>query len=319
VRELTEIISLLDQVLNDPQKPYFLTIVRLDENWIEEKLRYRLIHALIDSVKEFRRVRNAKIIVAIRYDLLDRVYKFTRDMGFQEEKLESLYLPLTWTKHRLVEVLNARIQFLSQKRSRSQRLSYSDVLPEKIMRQPAVDYVLARTLMRPRDVILFFNKMIEHAVNRKAITPAIMKKAEGEYSRLRFRSLIDEWHGTYPNLAKFALILKSRRSHFSITDVTEDEVCEFCLQVLSGGVLEKDSFSTMAEQVVDLIITPKDFRKAALQIFYRVALIGLKLDRFERTSWITTGRPDVSSAEIDDEVRVEVHPAFWRVLGVVAR
>jgi len=73
VKELTQIIGLLDRILEDPQKRYYLIIDRLDEDWVEEKLRYQLIHALIDAVKEFRRVRHAKVIVAIRYDLLDRV------------------------------------------------------------------------------------------------------------------------------------------------------------------------------------------------------------------------------------------------------
>ena len=78
VKELTQIITLLDRILDDPQKRYYIIIDRLDEDWVEEKLRYQLIHALIEAVKEFRRVRHAKVIVAIRHDLLDRVYRHTR-------------------------------------------------------------------------------------------------------------------------------------------------------------------------------------------------------------------------------------------------
>jgi len=55
VRQLSDILDLLDDILADSQKRYFITIDRLDENWIEETLRYRLIRALIETVKDFRR------------------------------------------------------------------------------------------------------------------------------------------------------------------------------------------------------------------------------------------------------------------------
>lgn len=53
VRQLSDIIDLIDTILSDRQKPYFLTIDRLDEGWVEDKLRYKLIRALIETAKEF--------------------------------------------------------------------------------------------------------------------------------------------------------------------------------------------------------------------------------------------------------------------------
>jgi hypothetical protein len=48
-------------------------------------LRLRLIRALIETCMDFAGVKNAKIIVALRSDLLDRVYRFTRDIAFLNE------------------------------------------------------------------------------------------------------------------------------------------------------------------------------------------------------------------------------------------
>ena len=72
IQELTYVLELLDSILDDPQKRYYIVIDRLDENWVEEGLRYLLIRALIETVRDFRRVRQAKILIAIRHDLLDR-------------------------------------------------------------------------------------------------------------------------------------------------------------------------------------------------------------------------------------------------------
>ena len=65
VQDLSKVHELLKRVLTDRQKYYYILIDRLDENWVEEKLRYRLIMALLDSVKEISRVSNIKILELI--------------------------------------------------------------------------------------------------------------------------------------------------------------------------------------------------------------------------------------------------------------
>lgn len=157
IRQLSDILDLINDVLDNEQKRYYIVIDRLDENWIEDSLRFRLIRALIETAKDFVKVRQVKIVVAIRYDLLDRVFRLTRDAGFQEEKYESLYLPLEWSKAQLIEVLDARIAALIEQRYTTQNVTHRDILPARIDDQPAIDYMLARTMMRPRDLILFFN------------------------------------------------------------------------------------------------------------------------------------------------------------------
>jgi len=116
IRQLSDVIDLLAEILADPLKRYYVVIDRLDENWIEDKLRYRLIRALIETARDFRKVEHAKIIIALRFDLIDRVFRITRDPGFQEEKYESLYLDVEWTKEQLIEVLDSRINHLVKQR-----------------------------------------------------------------------------------------------------------------------------------------------------------------------------------------------------------
>jgi len=319
IRQLSDIIDLLDEVLNDPQKRYYLTIDRLDEDWIEDRLRYRLIRALIETVRDFRKVRHAKLIIAIRYDLLDRVIKLTRDEGFQEEKYESLFLPIDWTKDHLVTALDNRINFLVKQRYTKRKVAYSDLLPEKIGKERTIDYILDRTLMRPRDVIVFFNECISLATDKPNINRTMIREAEGQYSRNRLRALADEWHADYPNFIDFAMLLKGVKPHFKISALPISTCEDFCLDFTIRGVTEKDSLSTMAAQVADALLDVKDFRKHLFLVFHRIGLVGLKLDAFDKVIWITAGRASVSSAEVADNTRVYVHPAFWRVMGVSDR
>lgn len=316
VRQLSDIIDLLDAILSDRQKLYFLTIDRLDEGWIEEKLRYKLIRALIETAKEFGRVKSAKVIVSIRQDLLDRVFRLVRDPGYQEEKYKSIYLRLDWPKKRLTEVLDTRINYLIQQKYTTQKVTHRDVLPKKVDNEPIVDFIVERTMMQPRDIIHLFNKCIEQARGEPQIKQRMIKQAEGEYSRDRLRYLADEWNADYPNLANFALILKKKNPRFRIGDLSDKDCEEFCLDFCVSDDIQAGYFLNLATHLVNTQLSPSDFRKSIFPIFYKMGLVGLKIESYEKYVWTTFSPRNISSAEISDNTRIAVHPAFWRVLGI---
>jgi hypothetical protein len=317
IRELSDILTLLDTVLESEARPYFITIDRLDENWIDERFRHVLIRALIETVRDFRKVRNAKIVVALRRDLLDRVFRLTRDPGFQEEKYESIYLDLSWTRDRLVEVLDRRVQHLVKRQYTNAVVTHAEILPASIRSQDPVDYIIARTLMRPRDLIMFFNKCIELATDKATITAEMLREAEGEYSRFRLRALADEWAGDFPNLIAFSALLKGRPDHVALAGFTDAECSEFALNLVTRSeAMPDDPLARAARQLAEGYSAPDDFRRVIALVFYNVGLVGLKLATFEAPVWASGGRRSVSSAEIDCDTRVYINPSFWRTLGV---
>ena len=315
IQELSYVLDLLDSILDDPKKKYYIVIDRLDENWIEEALRYLLIRALIETVRDFRRVRHAKIIVALRYDLIDRVIRLSRGPGFQEEKYEALYLDLHWTKEQLVAMLDKRVDRMVRQSYTTQRVTSHDLLPKMIDRQPTIDYMLARTLMRPRDLIIFFNGCIRHARNNPSITATMLKEAEGEYSRQRLRSLADEWIADYPQLLTIVDVLKNRPSRFMVQDITDEQCVNIAIRLLDRP---HDADAELAEALRDIENNPTQtmgLRNWLVGVFYRVCLIGLKLEAFEAVTWASVGRRSVSAAEITATTKIAIHPCFWRSLG----
>jgi hypothetical protein len=316
IKELSEVIDALDKILDDPQERFYVIIDRLDEQWVEDQLRYHLIRALIETARDFRKVRNCKIIIALRQDLLDRVFRLTRDAGFQEEKYESLYLPVSWSKEQLTQVLDRRIDQLVRSRYTKKAVSHRDLLPDTVRGLPAIEWLLQRTMMRPRDIILFFNACIEQAADRPVINEKLLSQAEGEYSRNRLRSIADEWAADYPNLMAFTAILKQRPAVFSLEDVTDAQCEDFILEFLITDPPNKDFLHGLASQRLDRIISTPDFRRHVVAVFYKIGLVGLKLEHFKGTSWAYSGKRSVSVAEINDGIRVSIHPCFLRALGI---
>jgi len=182
-----------------------------------------------------------------------------------------------------------------------------------------MEYMIQRTLMRPRDIIEFFNFCIFQAADNPKISSQMIKQAEGEYSRTRLRSIADEWYADYPNLMVFTELLKSRNAHFNLDEVTLAECADFCLNLLIGGVSKNDALFEIAEKFVETEIYVSQFKQRVFQIFYRCGLVGLKLATYETTAWTTDGRRNIAVSEIKDDTKVSIHPCFYRILGTQVR
>lgn len=323
VRELTEIVSLVDEILDDHQHVYYLVIDRLDESWADDILRFRLIKALVDSVRDFRRVRHAKIIVGVRTDLLDHVFRFAREPGMQEEKYSSLYMPLRWSREDLTKVIDARVQKLVRDRYvRSHEVTLKELMPIGLFPggargRSSVDYLIERTWGRPRDLIAFFNCCIARAEGKAKFSKKIVHEAEAEYSRSRLRALEDEWNLLYPHLADFVIgLLRNRELQFDLGEISNKEVGDLCLHFCVKTPRTPGALFELASSVVDERVSEAEFRQHAATILYRVGVVGLKTATFDEFRWSSADGASLSTAEVDDSTRVRVHLALSRVLGV---
>jgi len=315
VRDLHQVFDLLDKVLADKQKSYYIVLDGLDENWVEERLRYKLIMGLILTAREFIQVKNVKIIIALRRDLLDRVFRLTRDSGFQEEKYQGLYLPLTWTEQNIIEILDRRVRQLVRRRYTKQPVTYNDLLPKEYHGQKIATYIFS-IAKQPRDVIAFFNSCIIVAIDKSKLSATDLTKAVKEYSRLRLRALGDEWHTDYPTLLDFAEILNSRPSSFKFISIEQSCIEDICLNIVVNNQGSKGLLCESALSMFDDLISWSDFLKTLLQVFYRVGLIGLKTSPDMTASWVDDASHPVTRGQIDENTSVVIAPKYGVALGV---
>jgi hypothetical protein len=315
IHDLSRVISMLDTVLGDKQRHYYIVIDRLDEDWVDDKLRYKLIMALIVTAREMSKVHNAKMIVAMRRDLIERVFRLARSSGFQEEKFQSLYLPVSWTSSHLIEVLDRRInQLVSKRYSPKDPVSHRDLLPDAVAGEKITSYILQRAT-RPRDIISLFNACIEVAVDKGKLTATMFKEAEGNWSRQRLRALADEWSADYPDLLDFTSLLNGRSASFKLATITDREIEDKCLDAAIRFSKESGDITRAAFQVVDGAMEIDSFRRSLAHICYKIGLAGVKLSATEKESWSDERGRSVSVAEITSEVSLVIHPAYYRALA----
>jgi hypothetical protein len=320
MRELTDVLQYLNEdVFSDDEDQLYICIDRLDENWVDEGFRYLLIRSLIETIRDFLQVRNIKIIAALRTDLIERVFRFTRDPGFQEEKYRSLFLRLHWSEPQLLSMLDKRINMLVRQTYTKKSVGYVDLLPAKIEKRiGAGSYLVDRTLLRPRDLIEFFNNIVEHAAGKAELTKELIFLGEGIYSKNRLRSLQDEWINDYPSLIECSALLKQKPNSFRLSSMQREEVEEFCLNysIENNGRSRSDLLSAQARAVADGIIPWEVFLRSTIHVFYKTGVVGLKTEAFESYQRAHEGPSTIVADTIGMETSAMVHPMFHRVLGI---
>ncbi|WP_026604439.1 P-loop ATPase, Sll1717 family [Methylomonas sp. 11b] len=320
IRELENMLTVLeDNIFDDEKRPYYVTIDMLDEDWADDRIKFKLIRSLIDVVNRFKQLSNVKVILAIRHDLLYKVLHLETIAGFQEEKYKALYLNLKWEKSELEKIVQYRINKLIKHHYTKGDVSFKDVFPAHVDTKDTFDYMLERTFFRPRDIIVFVNECLELCTGKPRITATIIKEAENNYSAERLQSLSNEWSIILPDLMHTSRLLYGLKDHFEVRIITQDflagkfEEIVFSLNEQSTDPITKSLYSLYSAKSANF----DSVRNYILREFYAIGLIGIKTGPTDSTSWTRTNNlTRLEAGQIRPTSTVFIHPMFFRALGV---
>ena len=318
VRELENILAVLgEEIFNDKQQKYYIVIDCLDETWVDERIKFKLIKSLIETIRKFRRIPTIKIAIAIRQDLLDRVIHISREPGFQEEKYKSLYLNMAWSKEELQELIHKRISHLVRRRYTNKEVALSDIFPAQIDKEPLIDYLVARTFLRPRDLIVFINECILSSAGQPRITAHAIKLAEEQYSIDRLQSLATEWLIYYPNLYHVAQMLHGMKSTFKLSEIDDHWMEEKYLEVLPDiPDISADPITRSLDSLYTSNANFSSVRSLFFRELYITGLVGIKAGASSTVSWSYTGRSSLAAGQLKPGSGIYLHPMFHRALCV---
>jgi hypothetical protein len=321
MKEVTGLLDMLNDFIELHQSRYYIVLDELDEKWVGNDIRYQLIKSLIETAKELNRLSSIKPVIVLRHDLLGRVFSLTRDTGFQEEKYTPLYLDVKWSKEQLVELINLRINHLLHSRySKKSKLTFEDVLPAQINEQSTIDYIVDRTLMRPRDIIEFINKCIyQVSLEDGIINENAVLDAEVDYSQGRLSALAYEWFTDYPGLKEWFSLLKKKPKSFLIMDIDNDDLLEKCFDYIENPPTPEHESKDLIFDLVKHVKEKKsinDFKKELIHIFYQINLVGLKNEDDRKVSWFHLHGPVMTVDDIEDTTEIIVHTCYVSALRI---
>lgn len=315
IQKLNEILDTLEEeAFNDNQKAYHILIDRLDENWAETETRCRFIRALIEEIKSFRKLKQVKIIAAIRQDLLEIVLDKTRDAGFQQEKYEAYFLYIKWNKEDLKKLLERRVSKVYEHQYTKHYVTFEDIFPKPKQGQAAIDFLIERTLLRPRDIIQFVNECFLQSESMPYITWRKMTAAEHIYSTKRLKSLLEEWAEYYPSLKYSIELLIEMPSTFTRSQIDSQKLIDLSAELYN---LDDDSCVRVAKNLYDKPTNSQsDFVSQLIMCFYAIGLIGIKTSATSTFLWSYLDQSNISKSEAKRANQMKVHKMYRLALNI---
>ena len=175
-----------------------LLVDRLEELWANDPDSDAMIIGLLLAAKQLpQRFEGVRCVVFLRSDIYDLLEFGERD------KLHGEEMRIDWNRSALRELLRTRAAS-SLGCEVAAAVMWGSIFPSHIDDQPAGDYLIDHTLMRPRDLIQLANRCRDVAEQngQEAIRPADIADALPIFSGWKLQDLVDEYSVNYPFLSR---------------------------------------------------------------------------------------------------------------------
>lgn len=251
----------------------YLLFDDLDLGWNpKDEDQQLLLRGLFETMKNYVYRDRVKPLIALRTNILDGLNLP------QREKYENNILPFQWTKPNLKKMLLLRlIKYGGISESDGfNGFFYSEEGPEY-----PVDYMIERTLHRPRDLLAFCTYAISEA-SRAGVDKISMEQviqAESTYSVNRLQALEDEWKYSYPNLSSLVtLMIKIASRDYQLTSLKPREIRSILLEakerILTASPDEESQYSKLVW--IRSYFPNDDDPSEIAKILYRLGILGVR-------------------------------------------
>lgn len=321
LNEMTMFLS--DHIFKSEDEPYFVLIDALDDDWADDKIKYKLIKALIECVKSLRGFSNLKVVLALRSDLLERVFRETTRAGFQRDKYDALTLKVKWTEDQLIELIERRVDKLCSRKYTKQIVRLAEIFTnQKIKGKDPAKYIISKTSARPREAIRFVNIMIDGAIGKVRIDDGIVKAAEHKYSKGCLQSLDEEWREYNINTKYYLEFMRGRKSPFSIDKIDYEDIEQLITTQEMFENCEDDPIMKQYFEASNPNVTSKKkitLDKTKKEIFcylYRIGALGVKTDPNVSRQWSHLDDPVILTNELRDGATVAIQRSLFSALNI---
>ncbi len=320
---LNDMITMLDAEILREREPFlYLLIDDLDKEWVPSDLSNLLIRCLFRAVIDMKRVKRLKILVALRTNIFQELDYAAEGSGGQEEKVRGLALHMRWTRNDLRSLLESRAQAASQAYRMQPPMVLADMLPRTTKGDGhPVEYVLDRTLMRPRDAIAFMNEAVRLASGHNRITWTMLHLAEKTFSEERLLALRDEWKAPYRDIDKVLLQFRDKPASMTKPELALvlDDVAMLIGDAAFKGRAWMEPMFRLLWAPGSQEITWEETYGPIVDLLYNISFLGIAAGPHAKPSYSYEGTsPQRATAELMESTVFKIHPMFSRGLEVKA-
>lgn len=316
---LNQMIGILDQEILDSDVHFtFIVIDDLDRDWVDERIANDLLRCLFRAIVDLKRVARLKVVVALRTNIFEQL-NFGGRTGGQEEKFRSLSMPVRWSRADLKGMLDERCRVVGEQAGVLGLSEVKDLLPRTNQKRgSALDYLLERTLMRPRDAIAFINECLVLGQTKSRLSWNDIRAAEEAYSYKRLLALRDEWKPTYPGIDRVFEKFERAPLHMSAQELTR--ILDEIVLLPSSASFEGIAWMTRVSEPVWSGIGVRDWSEIyqpLVRLLFRIGFLGV-CESQASAPVFSVDKPEFAerSGNLQQAASFVVHSAFRVTLDI---
>jgi len=306
---LEEIHHLLDDLKSiTVQKPVLLLVDELDRGWDASEDAKAFVAGLFHAALTINtKMPNIRVLLSLRKELYNSIPSLYEDA----QKVRDIIEVIEWDEKSLLELISRRISVsLPREKLRSNTELWNTIFTETLdYRQTnSFNYVVDRTLYRPREIIQFCESIRENAISSDISPPLnydTISDAEIVYSEMRLKDIASEYRFEYPGLEDIFETFRGLPYSFD-----RDGLEFHCLQIIEEDLSVGEAKSWCSYYDID------DMIRTLWQVgFLRAQTIGgLKARRRSGSSYL--GSHQISNLNLININRFYVHQMFRTYLGM---
>ena len=304
--KLEELSPLLEglKILSN-RKPIVFLIDELDKGWDASEDAKAFIGGLFQAAITINQLSdNFSVIISLRKELYDNIAALYDDF----QKYNDIFEIIEWGKKSLLKLIAKRIgHSLPELNNLNDIEKWRMIFKELIYHTDSFEYIIERSLYRPREIIQFCIEARERAVEKRSnkIDANAIVTSEIRYSGKRTKDIATEYKTQYPNLLD---IFEAFRGSNCIIDRTDLE--SICLKILTGEIKTQNN-EWLENQTEEFLITIL-WQIGFLNIFTDCYIDGKACKGFY-------GCHQIGQSNIGNIQKFMIHPMFRMFLGIAEK
>lgn len=306
--KLEEIHSLFGELTQACSRyPVAIFVDELDRGWDSSEDAKAFVAGLFQaSISINQLTPNLKVYISLRKELYDNIPALYED----SQKVWDLFEVIEWEEEDLLKMITKRISHSFPELARvSENDKWSFIFAETLdyRQTKSFNYIIDRTLYRPREVIQFCTEAKDRAFNTMnfPINYSTVSEAEFQYSESRTKDIAAEYRFQYPGLLAVFESFRGMSYNFE-----RDDLEYHLLQLVTGELKLPPESKWVRDQEAEYLIS------VLWQVgFLRAQAIGgLKAKRRSGSTYL--GPHQISNLNLQNINKFHVHPMFRSFLGL---
>ena len=304
LREVAEVDALQHHLvaLCDSEAELIVMIDDLDLGWDNSKTANNLLLGLLSAASAVSGLhKNIHTIIFLRED----VYSILVGQTQHSDKYRNVER-IRWGKEELIAILNNRITYnLQQAGEEVSGVPFKSVFPEMVSTTYTDNWLIERTLSRPRELIQLARYYTE-SVEGSEPDDNKLKESETNYSSWKLDDLCSEYSNQYPGINEIMSYWKTKYFRHKY-HLKREEVENMLLNIMAEVPLNQSWFNKIVDNT--------DF-EGLLNILYEIGFIGdfvLGGEGGSKTFY------SYSERHVPRFEEVQIHPCFRKAVNTVER